>query len=394
MKTIVFLLVLVIFASSEVFAKLKITNLSYQNQTDTKGKLLINFAGNLREAPELKVRDNILQVTMPETIVWPQIDKKASLGEKFDTDLKAYQFDKDTVRVRAILPYSVASKVEQVSLTIKDGQIELTFPKQPTVVKAPKKKVLKPKAIAKAPEVKVQKREIAEKKEEKAEYDEKYLDYLLAQKKAEKSEKDISKPLKAELNQVQKEILDEVKTEAAAPLFGSNSDEPMKEKQFSVMSYIAKYIAFLGIILLGIYGAVRLMKKGVLKKGKLGFLNNTDIITVLSTTYIAPKKSLMLVKVHDRVLLLGNSDSGLSFLTEVNDTTGLLKEGEKKVSGSNFDSTIGKVDIEDIGIKVKEKENPFAGYESLIAEGPKKKEGPKFSSQIKEKIKNLKPLNQ
>lgn len=392
MKTIVFFIFLLIFASSEVFAKLKVTGLDYKSSGTRQGKLLINFAGNLREAPELKVKKNILQVTLPKTIVWPQINKKATLTEKFDTELKAYQFDSETVRIRAVLPYSVENKTEQVSLTIKDNSIELFFPKKTLAAKPkPVKRVVrkaKPKRVNRA---------VAKKAEKNLEYDEKYLDYLLDQKKANKAEemkKEIAKVEKEVLSDLGGEIKDEVTTEAAAPLFDSKGGDKVNKKQFSVMSYIAKYIAFLGVILLGIYGIVRLMKKGVIKKGKLGFLNNTDIITVLSTTYIAPKKSLMLVKVHDRVLLLGNSDAGLSFLTEVEDSTGLMKDGERKVSGANFDTTIEQVDIEDLGSRVKEKENPFAGFETSIASTAAPKTKDKFSSQIKEKLKNLKPLNQ
>lgn len=404
MKTIVFLIFLLVFASSEVFAKLKVTGLNYNAKNSTTGRMVINFSGNLREAPELKVKKNILQVTLPETIVWPQIDKKITLKNKFDTDLKAYQFDKETVRVRAVLPYDISKKAENVSLRIKDNSIELYFPKKAIGKTVAKSKKVKRKTVKAA---------IATKKSiqvKKQEYDEKYLDYLLSQKENNK-QVEVKKEILAKRESAQKEtnvtIKDEVTTKAAAPFLGETlegSDDKVNKKQFSVMSYIAKYIAFLGIILLGLYGAVRLMKKGVLKKGKLGFLNNTDIITVLSTTYIAPKKSLMLVKVHERILLLGNSDSGLTFLTEVEDTTSLLKEGEKKVSGANFDSTIDKVDIADIGSKVKEKQNPFAGYEEIFAKGSAKKnpmdsssaESSKgrFSSQIKEKIKNLKPLNQ
>lgn len=372
MKNLIFLLFVIL--SFESFAKLKVQKVEYSNANSKEGQIVIHFTGKLRAAPELKVRNELLQVSLPDTVVWPQIDKKVSVMKKFDTSLKAYQYDSQTVRVRASLPYNVSRNLNRVNLTIKDDRIVLNFPKKKvvTAVKKIKKSVVKKAVSAKKKAVK------------KDKLDESYLDYLIEEKEKNIAPKQMAKGMLAK---------DEVSTQKAAPtkdLF--LKDEPVEEKKFSIMSYIGKYIAFLGLILLGIYGVVVLMKKGVLKKGKLGFLNQTDMVSVLNTTYIAPKKSIVMVKVHDKTLLLGNSDSGLTFLTELNDTTGILKEGEKKISGSNFDTTVDSINMDNIETKVQEKENPFLGQGQLNT--VKSAEKVSFSNQMKEKIKNLKPLNQ
>ena len=143
------------------------------------------------------------------------------------------------------------------------------------------------------------------------------------------------------------------------------------------------------------YGMVRLLKKGVFSRGKLGFLNNSQMIQVLSTTYVAPKKSLMVVKAHNQIFLVSNSENGLQFLSEMTDTTGLIKEGEKFVTGSNFDLKLGTAETmtTDSSFKIKENINESApepeakGIAALTG-----KDIIKFSDELKKKAKKLKPI--
>jgi flagellar biogenesis protein FliO len=104
------------------------------------------------------------------------------------------------------------------------------------------------------------------------------------------------------------------------------------------MGYIGKFVAFLSMLLLGFYGVLQLFKKGIIKKGNLGFLNSTKLVEVLSTTHVAPKRSLMMVRAHKQVFLVASSETGIQYLSEIKDVAGLLKEGEKAIAGSNFDS--------------------------------------------------------
>ena len=129
------------------------------------------------------------------------------------------------------------------------------------------------------------------------------------------------------------------------------------------------------------------------------------MIEVLNTTYIAPKRSLLLIRAHKQVFLVGSSEKGLHMISEVNDMSGLFKEGEKSLSGSNFDSSLGVANSEEKSFKLKdfldnesEKDNN-EGTDSVALRAIEKEMAAakeshkvKFSDQIKSKLKDLKPL--
>ena len=158
---------------------------------------------------------------------------------------------------------------------------------------------------------------------------------------------------------------------------------------FPSQPYIGKFSAFLGVVLLMFFGVVILFKKGMAKKGKLGFLNKMKPVEVLSTTYLGPKKSLLLIKAHNQVLLLGSSETGINFLTEVENTTDLMKEGETHVLGKNFDTTLDKEEGKEKEFKLKNAEEN--SLDKLLGENKEEKKE-KISDQIKKKIQNLKSL--
>ena len=155
-----------------------------------------------------------------------------------------------------------------------------------------------------------------------------------------------------------------------------------------------KFVASLGLILLLIYGVVLLMKKGFIKKGKLGFLSNADTISVISQNYIAPKKSLMLIRAHNQVFLVSNTETGIHPISEIKDAAGLLKGGEIAVSGHNFDTNLQEAnddEVNDEKITLKE-DITQSNKKSSLSSYINVKEKVKFSEQIKSKVKNLKPL--
>ena len=141
------------------------------------------------------------------------------------------------------------------------------------------------------------------------------------------------------------------------------------------------------IVLTFLVGAILLLakvsKKVMLGKNKLGFLNNSKIVEILNTTYIAPKRQLLLVKVHDQVMLLANSESGLSFISEVKDLSNLLKNAEAEVTGSNFDTGLDKGPIEDTRVVLKDASRLFEST-------PVENKTSKMRSVLKNKAKSLK----
>ncbi len=340
------------FAALLVFCQFAYAKVDVKNITLNKGRdfatLVVDFKGKVEGQPKLTLKDSIVQIEIPDGIVWPKIEKKATLGtSSFDTTLMGYQFDKEIARVRAILPYTIEGKEDAIEMNIEDKRIVLKFPIQ-------------------------NKRKIEVSKGNN--YDEKLLDELLKDKKTAAAQNNDEPFLPTE---------DQVKT-----VLSGNKEFLSKEKEnagFNLGSYTIKFVGFL-ILVVGIFiGLANIFKKKVLKKGSLGFLNKTNILEVLNTTYLAPKKNLMVVRAHNQVFLIGTSEKGIHFLSEINDMNGLLKNGEKEVSGFNFDNKLGDAFINEKEFAVKQDPAQMArsAVEKKVA----------FSDQIKNKLKDLKPLN-
>src|SRR5690606_18151463 len=111
------LLALPFMAQAET-AKTKIEDVAFNSQSQgSRGSVVIKLAGGINDIPELTVKDNIVQVAVPNTFVWPKIEKNITVGSANAT-LMAYQYNKDLVRVRAVLPYSLEGREKQVSLVV------------------------------------------------------------------------------------------------------------------------------------------------------------------------------------------------------------------------------------------------------------------------------------
>jgi flagellar biogenesis protein FliO len=176
------------------------------------------------------------------------------------------------------------------------------------------------------------------------------------------------------------------------------------KSSFSIATYVGKFIAFLSLMILGFYGVLTLFKKGVIKKGRLGFLHSTKLVEVLSTTHIAPKRTLIMVKAHKQVFLVSNTEAGIQLISEIQDVTGLIKNGELEISGSNFETNLVDAGKKEKEFKLKEvketSEDSDFSFEELMTETPAAKsiaktpvkDDVRLSDQIKTKIKNLKQL--
>lgn len=356
------------------------------------GNFVARFSGVPVQTPELTVRDRMVQIAVKNSYVWPKIEKKASVSEKYDTTIMAYQFKKDVVRIRAMLPYSLEGKEDQVSLTVRDGQVELGLPQAAakTTAKAPAKKTDQDQNAAKS-----------QAKADPSDYDESYLQQLIESKSSEEADSEIMADFdQEEVQEVAETDKQKDQDEVSVAMSAQEKGESSSAKAFSIGGYIGKFVAFLALVLLIFYGLVGLMKRGVFKKSKLGFLNSTKMVEVLNTTYLGPKRSLMMVKAHNQVFLVGSSEAGLNLISEVQDVAGLLKEGEKKLAGTNFDTALGKADETSKEFKLKEVEaqsaeannSAHSSLSELLTEKEPPKDSVKFSEQIKDKVKSLKSL--
>lgn len=334
------------------------------SKTKNSGRVSVKFDGNLRNTPELSIHGNTIQVKIPNSKVKKEINQKVSFATTDkDTKLKAYQTTKNTTKIKASFPFNMKKREGNVFITLKEDSIELSFPRVRVKTPAKKKKVVKKEYL-----------------------DEKYLNSLLDVKEEKKvAKKVVPVPAKKKVAKEVKE--DKVQTVLAA------TKKPVKQ-DFSLINYGGKFVAFLGMVLLLFFGVVNLMKKGVIKKGRLGFLNNADLISVVGQTHIAPKKSLMLIKAHKQVFLVSNTEAGIQPISEIKDAAGLFKDGEKAISGINFDTTVSDASEDDAleaRIKIKEditqsnKVSSLTSYETV-------KDKVKFSDQLKTKVKKLKQL--
>lgn len=368
-KVILGLLTLALFQAS-AFAKVTVKAVDFKKSAH-RGHITISYDGVLRGEPELLITGKSIQVVIPNSKVKRAIEKSVSFSSKLkDTNLKAYQTTKNSSKVKASFAFNMQKKKDLVNLTFRDNKLVLSFPRKAVALK----KTPKYSSIVK------------KKKKVKKEFlNEDYLNKLLTVKKPTKAEK---AKTKKDLDQKATDIVN--MAQAASTKTAPNNSKP----SINMVEYAGKFVAFLGVVLLLFYGVITLMKKGFIKKGKLGFLNNTDQVSVISTTHIAPKKSLMLIKAHNQVFLVSNTDAGIHPISEIKDPAGLFKEGEKTISGTNFDTRLSLADADgDIESKIKIKEDiMLSNQNSSKSSYGAVKDKVKFSDQLKKKVKDLKPL--
>jgi len=340
MKKTFFILALLITSASLFASGTKIEGINFEDG-GREGRVVIQLNQDLDGLPELMVKNNYVQVAIPGSYVWPKIEKKFTYENQFDSEILAYQYNKDKVRVRTVLPLSLEGQSNLVSLSLKGKKIVVSFPKR---VKEKVAKVGRAPAIVGGPEdVKVVEK-----------YDESYLDKLLKEKESVKElKKGTSVPQANETKNIVAKSTSEGTKDESDKVSLTLAGTKKKNTNLSLMSYAGKFAGFLALVLLIFYTVITLFKKGAIKKGKLGFLNSTKIVEVLNTTYIGPKRSLLLIRAHNQVFLVGNSEKGLHMISEVDGLSGIFKDGEKEISGSNFDTNLDKAAKKNTSFKLK-----------------------------------------
>jgi len=330
--------------------KFKITDVSLQNLPDSS-RVMVKYQGPL-VYPELFIKDsNTIQLTFGDAIVWPKIEKKAPIANSpFEVVLMAYQYNPRDVRIRAVLPYSLKGDESKVTLEVNEEQklIEVRLPATP-----------KDNTLATAIS--------AATKNNTNKYDENFLAMML-QEKSNNKQTESSIPmggnpgLKVKQDQVKSVLAapgkdaNYLKTAKENPINAANEFLAAEEKkvdqqnnlrplgkttQFSLGTYVVKFAVFLAVVIALFYGAVALFKKGMAQnRKKIGLLKDLDSVVVLSTTYLGPKKNLVLVKAHQQVILLATSEQGVHFLSEIRDVPNILKISEKEITGENFDTNL------------------------------------------------------
>lgn len=350
------------------------------------GAVVIKMSGDINVNPNLTVKDKTVELIIPNAHVNSKIERKIN-----EIILTATQFDRDSVKVTAVFAKTLQGQEEQVNITLKENAIQINIPK--FAFKETPKSVNTPK-VSRAPEMVGPAVVVADKASEAL--DETYLTKL-ENEQAKVQQIAEAKPI-VETKKIAQVDTDRVTLAQAAV---AKMPAQTSKSSFSIAGYIGKFIAFLSLMILGFYGVLTLFKKGVIKKGRLGFLHSTKLVEVLSTTHVAPKRTLMMVKAHKQVFLISNSETGMQLISEIQDVTGLIKGGEQEITGSNFDTNLMEADITEKEFKLKEvRDSADFSFDDMLNDTPAAKSIAKtpvkdevrLSDQIKSKIKNLKQL--
>jgi len=109
------------------------------------------------------------------------------------------------------------------------------------------------------------------------------------------------------------EPVDSVHTTAAAADSAASMTIPSVTE--TVLPSLTRIVFSLLIIVAIIYASVFLLKK--LSGNRLGSGTRGKTIRVIEQTYLAPKKSVCLLKLADRAVLIGITDNTINMLTEI-----------------------------------------------------------------------------
>lgn len=355
------------------------------NKIGDENKVTIRFDKNLNKSPTLEIRPQVIQLEIPNTYVWPKIEKNVSLdGRNDDSTLTAYQFTREIVRFRTITSHDVSSKRDQIRVVHRGNEIDLIFPRTQADLLAERN--FKQNRVATTQRSKI---------------DESYLERLMREKKQEMETNSYALQQEVEDKNTVKQQKDEVSmTMSAVDTFNPNESSSIGT-DFSLINYIGKFAAFLGLVLVLFYLLVNFLRKGFFKRSKLSLLGDTKVIEILNTTHIAPKKSLILLKVHNQAFLVGSTETGLNLISEITDLSKLFKSEEKTIAGNNFDTTMEEASSDDktfsikkdISLSFDEKTKKVQkGLSEFLGTEKKDAQGPNLTDQIKNKLKDLKSL--
>lgn len=105
-------------------------------------------------------------------------------------------------------------------------------------------------------------------------------------------------------------------------------------------SSIIKMITALAVVVVCIYVGIWLLKKLTSRRYSSG--RKAFMLEVLETAYIDPKKSLSLVRVADRSVLIGVTDNQISVLTELDTelTKAAMEAASKGTQGESFSTML------------------------------------------------------
>ena len=354
--------ILALIATAIAHAGVNVTALDWKVEGD-QGRFTVGLSAPMASTPDWDVNGGRFAVTIPGAKIEKNIVKTVA-GAR----LAAANTTRG-VLATLTLPQG-ALRENHISLLLKDGVIEVTAKTPKTTATATRAPAIDPKKPT------LTKSDLGEDFLKKIESE------VTAMNEAEEKKQQAAAPVAEPTLNEGTLAKDEVASKQAAP---------KRDNNFSFVGYAGKFTAFLGFVLLFFWGVVQLMKKGVLSKSKLGFLNNSQLVSVLSTTYVAPKRAILLVKAHNQAFLVSSSESGMSFIAEVKDVPGLVKQTEREITvEGNFDDSVAVASTKEVA-GIKEKLDIYQSH-AVEEKSSVQKDFVRFSDELKKKVKNLKSL--
>lgn len=109
-------------------------------------------------------------------------------------------------------------------------------------------------------------------------------------------------------------------------------DLPMAVATGSIIKMISALAVVIVCVYLGIFGLKRLMGNRHRTSG------GQNLLQVLETAYVGPKKTVSLVRVADKSVLIGVTDERISMLTELDaeHTAEIVSADEESAAGESF----------------------------------------------------------
>ncbi len=311
------------------------------------------------------VRDNI-QLTLEDVAVYPAKVSMLSGGEM--TKIFAYQYSPKTVRARFTVKGDALTYSKRLQVRANGKIISLR-------VGAPSKKdavtVSQAAPVRQAPAIESSAQAAAVSVPTTASKD--LLERVTAAQKEESSEKnaekaEIAKSDKQESAKAESKPLGIGRKEAASkkPLAGGAS-LPTPFRSIGVMLFI---LGLLGIFALFMKKA----KNGQANKlssflGKFSGQNGAkNLIQVVGSHSLGPKKSIMMVKIQDRTLVLGLTEDSVNLITELR--SGEM-DGDESIDVGDFASSLKKFENDSLpkGPSVQLKPNSKLGDLAAAAMG-------------------------
>jgi flagellar biosynthetic protein FliO len=138
-------------------------------------------------------------------------------------------------------------------------------------------------------------------------------------------------PLEGQVKTISEQKTDDqqsVQSKSSGNLFNATGEND------SMVIPLLKLFGALVVVVAAIYGFLLILRK--MMGSKLSGNRSNSLIEVLETTHVGQKKSVSLVRYHDRSVLIGVADNSISVLAELDSVeTGKILSGVSAGSPSN-----------------------------------------------------------